>query len=99
MQYLNSKITWVGTSSRLHFIIVNFIIVKNTCAGKRMGRHGYISLLSNLIIVKITCVSHNNPFAENEIRIWRDETIGQLIITIIASFIVVFMIFDNLLIP
>ena len=34
------------------FIIVNFIIVKNACvshnnpfAGKRMGRHGYISLL------------------------------------------------------
>ena len=42
------------------------------------------------------CVSHN-PFAD--IRIWRDETIGQLIITIIASFIVVFMIVDNLLIP
>ena len=29
----------------LHFIIVNFIIVKNTCAGKQMRRHGYISLL------------------------------------------------------
>ena len=83
---------------------LHFIIVKNTCvshnnlfAGKRMGRHGYISLLQNLIIVKNTCVSHNNPFAD--IRIWRDETIGQLINTIIASFIDVFMIFDNLLIP
>ena len=57
----------------LHFIIVNFIIVKNTC------------------------ISHNNPFAD--IRVLRDETIEQLIITIIASFIVVLMIFDNLLIP
>ena len=62
-----------GPSKPLHFIIVNLIIVKNTC------------------------VSLNNPFAD--IRIWRDETIGQLIITIIASFIVVLMIFDNLLIP
>ena len=30
---------------------------------------------------------------------WKDETIGQLIIAIIASFIDVLMIFDNLLIP
>ena len=51
----------------------------------------------HFIIVKNMCVSHNNPFAD--IRRWRDETIEQLIITIIASFIVVFMIFDNLLIP
>ena len=27
--------------------------------------------------MKNTCVSHNNPFAD--IRIWRDEAIGQLI--------------------
>ena len=32
--------------------------------------------------MKNTCVSHNNPFAD--IRIWRDKTIGQLIITIIS---------------
>ena len=38
--------------AELHLMIVNLIIVKNTCvshnnsfAGKRMGRHGYISLL------------------------------------------------------
>ena len=51
----------------LHFIIVNIIIVKNTCVGKRMGRHGYISLLRNLLIVKSRYVSHNNPFAVKRI--------------------------------
>ena len=36
--------TFCTVYTGLHFIIVNFTIVKNTCAGKRMGRHGYISL-------------------------------------------------------